>query len=129
MKVNKYFPFVLIYFFINSVALPFGLTYTALLAPFFYVWIILTRKKEILLPFLAILLPFVLIQLFFVGVDERSFFISFLNIVLVYIFCQAAYTFFKVCENPEKIFRRLLVINFILCLIAIAIYFTPWYYI
>jgi len=127
MKVNKYFPFVLIYFFINSVALPFGLTYTALLAPFFYVWIILTRKKEILLPFLAILLPFVLIQLFFVGVDERSFFISFLNIVLVYIFCQAAYTFFKVCENPEKIFRRLLVINFILCLIAIAIYFTPWY--
>jgi hypothetical protein len=32
MKLNKYFPFAAIYFFINSLALPFGLTFTALLA-------------------------------------------------------------------------------------------------
>ncbi len=127
MKINKYFPFAFIYFFINSVGLPLGLTYSALLAPFFYGWILLTRKKELLLPFIAILLPFVLIHLFAVGVELKSYSLSFLNLVLLYVFGQAFYTFLKVCPDPEKIFRKLLIINFILCLVAMAIYFTPYY--
>src|SRR6266540_3633384 len=127
MKVNKYFPFVFIYFFVNSVALPFGLTYTSLLAPIFYVWILLTRKKEVLLPFLAVLFPFVIAHVFIVGVDQQAYYISLLNIVLVYISCQAAYTFFQVCNNLEKIFRQLLIINFILCLVAAVLYFTLFY--
>lgn len=127
MKINKYIPFAFLYFFLNSVALPFGLTYTALLAPFFYVWIVMTRKKELLLPFIVILAPFVLVQVLFVGVETNTYFISLLNLALVYIFCQAVYTFFKVCEDPEKIFRKLLIINFVFCLLAIAIYFTPYY--
>lgn len=127
MKINRYFPFVFIYFFVNSVALPFGLIYTSLLAPIFYAWILLTRKKDVLLPFLGVLLPFVIAHLFIVGVDQQTYFTSLINIVLVYVSCQAVYTFFKVCNDPEKIFRYLLVINFILCLIAAVIYFTPYY--
>lgn len=127
MKLNKYFPFAFIYFFINSVGLPLGLTYTALLAPLFYGWILLTRKKELLLPFISILLPFILIHLFSVGVELKSYSLSFLNLVMLYIFCQAFYTFLKVCPDPEKIFRKLLIINFILCLVAVVIYFTPYY--
>lgn len=127
MRVNKYLPFAVIYFFINSVALPFGLTYTALLAPLFYAWILLIRKKEVLLPFIAILLPFVTIHIAVVEVDTASYMISFLNLVLVYIFCQAVYTFLLVCQDIEKIFRWILVINFIACLIAIPIYFTPFF--
>jgi len=34
MKINKYFPFAFVYFFVNSLALPFGLTYTAILSHF-----------------------------------------------------------------------------------------------
>jgi hypothetical protein len=127
MKINKYFPFVFIYFFVNSVALPFGLTYTSLFAPIFYIWILLTREKEVLLPFLAVLFPFFIAHLFIVGVDQRAYYISLLNIVLVYISCQAVYTFFLVCNNPEKIFRQLLIINFVLCLLAAVLYFTPFY--
>src|SRR5690242_14590667 len=112
MKVNKYLPFVLIYFFVNSLFLPFGLTYTSLLAPFFYMWILLVRKKEILLPFLLILLPFIFVHLFFIGVDKQSYFISLLNLIAVYISCQAVYTFFKICPDSEKIFNKILVINF-----------------
>jgi hypothetical protein len=126
MKVNKYLPFALIYFFINAVALPFGLTYMALLAPLFYIWVLLVRKTEILLPFFLLLMPLVLLHLLVVGVDNRTYFISLLNIILVYIFCQAAYTFFKVCTDPEKIFRVILVLNFLLCLVAIPLYFTPY---
>ena len=127
MAQNKYFPFAFIYFFVNSLALPFGLTYMALLAPLFYIWILLTRKKEILLPFIMILLPFVIIHILIVGVEMKSYLFSLLNLILVYIFCQAVYTFLKVCRDPEKIFRWILILNFILCLIAIPIYFTPYF--
>jgi len=127
MPVNKYFPFAFVYFFINSLALPFGATYTALLAPFFYFWIVLKRKKEILLPFVAILAPFIIIQVLYVDVIRRVYFYSLINLVLVYIFCQAVYTFLTTCVDIEKIFRWLLIINFMLCLASAIIYFTPYY--
>jgi hypothetical protein len=125
MKLNKYLPFALIYFFINSTGLPFGLTWTAVLTPFFYGWILLAAKKEVVLPFLIILLPFMIIQLY-EGLDIGVYAVSMVNLLAVYIFCQAAYTFFKRCGDPEKIFQRILIINFILCLIAIPLYFTPF---
>ena len=124
MKVNKYFPFAFVYFFINTLALPFGLTYTAILAPFFYWWITITRKREILLPFFSILLLFAIIHISN-GADVKSYVISFFNLLTVYVFCQAVYTFLKKSNNPEIIFWRIFVINFILCLIAMPLYFTP----
>lgn len=126
MKLNKYFPFAGLYFFINSVALPFGLTYTALLGPFFYGWILLKRKKEIFLPFITLLLPFIILHIFVVGVDLQSYAFSMLNIILVYFFGQAFYTFLKVASEPEKIFRKILFFNFLLCLVALVFYFTPY---
>jgi hypothetical protein len=125
MRISKYFPVVFIYFFINSLGLPFGLTYMALLSPLLYVWVVLQRRQEVLWPFLLALTPVVLIHLS-VGVDTKSYFISLLNITLVYIFCQAAYTFFVKCEHPEKIFHQLLIINFVCCLTAIPLFFTPF---
>ncbi|OQP47176.1 hypothetical protein A4H97_06620 [Niastella yeongjuensis] len=126
MRINKFFPVVFIYFFINSWGLPFGLTYTALLSPLLYIWMIITRKREVLWPFLLVMLPVVLIHLA-IGVDANSYFVSLLNMTLVYIFCQAVYTFLIRCEQPGKIFHHLLVINFICCLIAIPLLFTPLY--
>src|SRR5256885_16785686 len=127
MTVNKYFPFAFVYFFINSLALPFGVTYTAVLAPFFYFWIVLKRKKEILLPFVAMLAPFILTQLLYTDSIRKLYFYSLINVTLVYIFCQAVYTFLTTCVDIEKIFRWLLIINFILCLLSAIIYFTPYY--
>jgi hypothetical protein len=125
MKVNKYFPFAFIYFFINTLGLPLGLTYTAILSPFFYWWITIKRKQEILLPFLGVILLFAIIH-FSNGVDQISYIISVFNILVVYIFCQAAYTFFKTCKSIEHIYWRLFVINFILCILAVPLYFTGY---
>ena len=125
MRMSKYFPVVFIYFFINSLGLPFGLTYTALLSPLLYVWVVLSRRQEVLWPFLLALTPVVLIQLS-LGVDTKSYFISLLNITLVYLFCQVGYTFFIKCQHPEKIFHQLLIINFVCCVIAIPLFFTPY---
>ena len=126
MKINKYLPFAVIYFFFNTVGLPFGLTYMALLGPLFYVWVLLTRKKEVLLPFFVLMLPFIIMHIFVVGVDIRSYGFSLLNILLVYIFCQAFFTFLKVCNDIEKIFRTILILNFICCVAGIILLFTPY---
>lgn len=125
MKINKYVLFAFIYFFINAAGLPFGLTFTTLLSPFFYWWVVTTRKKEILHPFLIVLFPFVVIHLFW-GVDVKSYFVSLLNYTAVYIFCQTFYTFLKVFPDPGAVFKKILIANFILCLIAIPFYFTPF---
>jgi hypothetical protein len=125
MKINKYFVFAFIYFFINSLALPFGLTYTAILSPLLYWWVITTRKKEILLPFFVCLSPFFIIH-FILAVDTKTYIISVLNYTAVYIFCHAFYTFLKRCSNPEKIFRKLIRTNFLFCLVAILVYFTSY---
>jgi hypothetical protein len=127
MKLNKYFPFVFLYFFVNSVALPLGLTYTAILGPFFYVWVLLKRKEDVLLPFLTVLSPFIIIQVLISGVDLRSYSVSCLNILMIYFFCQAVYTFLTTTADQEGIFKKLLFINCGLCLIAIVFYFTPYY--
>src|SRR5436189_2289198 len=99
MKINKYFPFAFVYFFVNSLALPFGLTYTAILAPFFYIWILLNRKTEIIFPFIIILAPFIIIQLLYDDIARKVYFYSLINLILVYIFCQAVYPFLKHCED------------------------------
>lgn len=124
MRINKYLPFAFIYFFINSLGLPFGLTYTAVLSPVLYWWTVRQRKQEILLPFFVLLVPVILVHLY-QGVEAKSYFISLLNYTFVYIFCQAFYTFLKTADDKEIIFRNLLIANTILCLIAIPVYFTP----
>ena len=127
MKVNKYFIFGLIYFFFNSLGLPSGLTYTAILSPLLYGWVVTHRRKEILLPFFLILAPFVAAQ-FITGVtDQGAYLVSLIYLVTVYIFCQAFYTFLRNCSDIERIFRRLLWINLIFCIVAIPLYFTPYF--
>jgi hypothetical protein len=128
MKLNKYIIFAIIYFFLNSLGLPIGLTYTALLCPFFYWWVLVSRKQEILLPFFLCLLPFITLQVLTGrGLDIKSYLLSLFNLTAVYIFCQTFYTFLKNCKDIERIFRKLLILNFILCLIAIPLYFTSYY--
>ena len=127
MNVNRYFPFAFIYFFINSVALPFGLTYTSLLAPFFYIWILMQRRRDVVLTFIALVLPFLVVHILFKNIVLEAYLISLLNLLLVYVFCQAVYTFVLACSDIEKIFRWILILNFILCLIAIPFYFSAYY--
>ena len=128
MALNKYLPFAILYFFFNSLGLPFGLTYTALLAPFLYWWLLKTGKKEILLPFLMVVFPFVFVHITLIGVEDKTYVVSLLNLAAVYIFCRAFHTFLKACHDKEQIFKRIVVINFILCLLAIPFYFTSYSY-
>lgn len=125
MRWNKYLPFAFLYFFINVAGLPLGLTYTALLTPFLYAWILLVRKKEVLLPFLSLLLPFLLVHLFIVEAEMMKYAIALLNILSVYVFAQAVHTWLSVSDQPERVLKPLLIINTILCLLAVICFYTP----
>lgn len=125
MKWNNYLAIAILYFFFNSTGLPFGLTFMVLLAPLFYAWVVLKRKKEVLLPFFTCMLPFIVVHVFVARVEMKEYLISFANITAVYIFCQAFYTWLIRDADKEKIFRVLLWLNTGLCLVAMAAYFTP----
>lgn len=127
VRINQYLPFAILYFFLNSAGLPFGLTYMTLLSPFLYYWVATKRKQEILWPFLLFVIPYIFIHNFFYETQFKSYLVSLLNLATVYVFCQAVYTFLLYCHDKEKIFRKLLLINFILCLIAIPFYFTSYF--
>lgn len=122
----KFFLVAIIVFFLNSTGLPYGLLYTTVLTPFFYIWIVRQTGSEPILPFLIILLPFIIAHLI-VGVDLPSYGVSLLNITCIYIFCCAFYLFLRSGTDIGRIFKRILFINFFLCLIAIPVYFTPLY--
>ncbi len=125
-RINPYIPFAFIYFFVNAAGLPFGLLYTSLLAPFFYAWVVLKKKQEILFPFLLCLLPFVLAHLNLESLDRMQYLITMLNLLTVYIFGQAFHTWLNKDSQKEKTLRLLLHTNGLLCLIAILFYFTPF---
>ena len=125
MKINKFLPLAFLFFFMNSFGLPYGLTYTALLTPFFYYWIIVKQRTEPLIPFLLILTPFIVAHLL-QPVFEKAYYVSLVNVIGVYISCYAFAVFMKNNSSLDFIFKRLLQINFLLCVIALLFYFTPF---
>jgi hypothetical protein len=126
MRINKYFPFAFIYFFINTVGLPMGLLFTQLLTPFLYSWTVLKYRKEFVWLFFLFTLPFIFIHLSEDIVDLKSYFVSYLLYLSVYIFCFTFYIFLNTVHNLENIFRKVLYINFTLCLVAIPVYFSSY---
>ena len=124
MKLNKYSSFAFIYFFVNAVGLPFGLLYTILLTPLFYVWLLLRQKKLIILKYFAVATPFIINHMIN-GVDQFQYWRSVVLYFTVYIFCYAFYTFIKTYDLAG-IFKKILIINFILTLVAFAFVFTPY---
>ena len=125
MKINKYFPFVFLYFFINTIGLPSGLLYTTLLTPVFYFWLLSKGKKQILLKFSICLAPFVLAHLIN-GVDIGVYIRSVVLLLTVYIFSYTFYTWITTYDDVEGIFRRLLIANFLFTLVALCFVLTPY---
>lgn len=74
---------------------------------------------------MLIMLPFVVAHLI-TGVDLQSFIVSHILLFTAYVFALTAYTFFNNYDRLAYIFKMILVINFVLVLIAICLFFTPW---
>jgi hypothetical protein len=124
IRINKYLPFALLYFFFNSVFLPLGLLYTTILTPFFIFWLYRENKLQYGWVFFLITIPFACIH-YLQGIIFYYYLKSWLLLFTVFIFILTTIRFLQVTQSLRMIFRRLLQINFILVLIACLLFFIP----
>jgi len=124
IQVNKYLPVALLYFFFNGFLLPSGLLYTAILTPLLLLWLYQYKTFKKIWFFFAFLIPFACIH-FINGVEARYYFISSVLFFTVFIFSLCFYQFLKVCVSLRSIFRKILITNFILVIVACIAFFIP----
>jgi len=125
LYIHKLLPIAILYFFFNSIGLPNGLLYTAILSPLFFLWLYLDGKRWLTTKFVVVLMPFIVMQLGH-GVDSlfeyvKSIALLWTVYITVYTLCWALMRFKKV----ECLFDQLIVLNFWIAMIALVVLFTP----
>jgi hypothetical protein len=130
--VHKYFPLAVLYFFFNSTGLPTGLFFTGILAPVFYIWLILQGRRWVTVSFLALLFPFFLTH-GILGIESPLFYarstaLLWTAYITGYAFCWGLLR----TQDLERLFDELIVINFLAAMVAVLALLTPardvlWY--
>src|SRR5260370_25975034 len=124
LHVQKYLPIAVLYFFLNSAGLPTGLFYTGILSPLFFLWLFRHGKRWITFKFLVCLLPFVIAHAV-IGIDSAYYYAR--SSLLLWTVCITVYAFSLAllkCESIERLFERLIVLNFCAAMIAVVLLFT-----
>ena len=124
VKINKYFPFALLYFYLNSVFLPLGLLYTTVLTPVFLIWLYKQNQLRYAWIFFVITIPLALIH-YLKGIDIYYYAKSYALLFTVFIFLLTVIRFLQVTGSLRTIFRNLLLLNSAFVLIACIIFFLP----
>lgn len=113
-----------LYFFFNSLFLPEGLLYTAILTPFFLWWLYQQKSLHLTVYFFILTVPFIPIHLY-QGVDSWYYFRSFLLLFSSFVFGLSFYVFLKKRPALERLFTELLTINFLFMLVALLALSIP----
>jgi hypothetical protein len=124
MRINKYLPIVTLYFFLNSILLPLGLLYTSILTPFFLFWLYRQNQLKNLWYFFLFSIPFACIH-YFLGVDTSYYLKSYLLLFSTYVFLLSTVEFLRIAYSLRTIFRKILIFNFFLVIIACIALFIP----
>jgi len=124
VRINKYLPIIIIYFFFNSVFLPSGLLYTAILTPLLLIWLFDYKTFFHLLWFFVFTIPFVFIH-FINGVETSYYITSYVLLFTCYVFSLCFYQFLINCSTLPYLFRKIVIINAILVVIACIVFFIP----
>jgi hypothetical protein len=124
-RVSKYSLMSYVYFFFNCAGLPGGLMYTNIITPVLYLWIIYKKKQPVLYQFFLVLIPYDIIHLL-LGVKWKSFIVSNLLFLSTYIFVVCCMYFLNHYHRTGRIFKNILLLNFLFTLVAVVVYFTPF---
>lgn len=124
IKINKYLPFAIVYFFLNSVFLPLGLLYTSILTPFFIFWLYKENKVRYTWLFFIITIPFAIIH-YNQGVSSSYYVKSYILLFTVFIFILTVIRFLEITQSLRRIYRILLTLNFFLVCVACVLFFIP----
>jgi O-antigen ligase/polysaccharide polymerase Wzy-like membrane protein len=122
--INKYLPIAVVYFFFNGVFLPLGLLYTTILTPLLILWLINTPRFKYIWLFFPILGLFALVHVRN-EVNTLFYLKSSLLLFSVYVFCLSFYEFLTRCTSIRDIYKKLLLINSLLVVVALIALFTP----
>jgi hypothetical protein len=113
-------------FFVNSFALPQGLTYTLLLTP---VWIFILHQYNRLSIAFVLLAPLMIYAFihFLQGVNAEYYLISLLMLIGVLCFTLIAAIYFNDTDiNWDGIFKSIVIINFVLAIGSLALLYIPF---
>ena len=124
IRINKYLPVAILYFFFNGFLLPHGLLYTAILSPLLLLWLYQYESFNKIWLFFVLVIPFAVIH-FINGVNTYYYAVSATLFFSVFIFSVCFYQFLKVCHTLRTIFRKIIIINFFLVLVACIAFFIP----
>jgi hypothetical protein len=125
LTIHRYLPFAILYFFLNSVGLPTGLFFTTILSPLLYVGLYCKGKRWITFWFLLCLSPFVLAH-FSQGVYSPYFYARSTALLwTAYVTVFALFGALLHDADLERLFDELILVNFVVCLIAIPLIVTP----
>ncbi len=124
-RMDLYMPFVLIYFFFNSLFLPIGLLYTTALAPIFYFWLWRQERRWIVTRFLALIAPFAFFQ-WRNEVDVKAYAVSLAVGTAIFITGYTFYVFINWTQRLDEIMHRVVLINFAIALVGLGLFFTEW---
>ena len=124
IRINKYLPFAVLYFFFNSVFLPLGLLYTSLLSPFFLIWLYRQNNVQYWWVFFLLTVPPACIH-YLQGINAYYYLRSYVLFFSVFIFILTLIRYLQITRSLRAIFMLLLKINFVLVLIACIIFFIP----
>ena len=125
LLVNKYFPFIFLYFFLNSEGLEHGLLYTTIMAPLFYFWLIGRGKRLVIFTYFAMTLPFIVAH-YINGVDLYYYLRSYALLFMIYITVYAAAEMLTCMRSPGILFNRIIILNFIFASLALLILNTSY---
>lgn len=110
VRVNKYLPVAILYFFFNSFLLPHGVLYTTLLTPLFLLWLYRYPSFNFLYIFFIVSFAYAVVH-FLNGVNVLTYTKSYLLLISVYVFCIGFYQFLKNVKGLYSIFKNIVIIN------------------
>jgi len=124
-SINRYLPFILVYFFFNNAGLPHGLVYTSVLAPLLYLWLIKNQIKYVFTKFFIVLSPFFIFHLKN-GIVLKDYLVSSILIATVYVASCTIYFGLKRVKNLEKRILTIIYLNFALAFVGLILKRTPF---
>ncbi|GGB06311.1 hypothetical protein [Puia dinghuensis] len=125
LRFNIYLPAAILYFFLNGFLLPVGLLYTTLLAPVLLFWIARYRNINYFLVYFLLVIPFVIAHSTDGIEDGRFYLYSIALSFTVLVFCIAFHQYLLFCHSLRDIYKKILLINAGLVLVALGFLFLP----
>src|SRR5690349_15163571 len=107
VRVNKYMPIAIVYFFFNGFLLPGGLLYTTILTPLLLAWLYKFPTFKHIRLFFLFTLPFAIIH-FINGINIQFYLISYTLLFSVFVFGLSFYQFLLICKSLRRIYSNLI---------------------